>query len=409
MNRRRLVLLLSTASLVSFCACAGSQPGSYPDTNPSSDVGFYDELSPYGTWENVAPYGDCWVPLDVPVGWRPYTEGYWENTDYGWMWISQDPWGQTPYHYGRWAEDDSYGWVWVPDDDEVWAPAWVAWRYGGGYVGWAPLPPDVGWQSGTGLSVSAADLDQRIARDSWCFAPTRAFGTTRMSASVLPPSRNLTLISLTLNVTHYDVFNSRPAERGLSLDILERDTGRKFQRYQVTDSSSPASRRGSGIRGQTIEVYRPPVTGVRNRPVRPTPETQPAPSPAVIQRLDADQRQFDQRMQKERAALGREHQNELKQQGKPGAPGDLLRQQQQQAELKAQQDREAKERRALDQRRKIVQDRQRNQGQGRGQGQGKGNAQGQGRGQGQGKGQGQGQGQGANPDSAQGSRSRPGR
>jgi hypothetical protein len=211
---------------------------------------------------------------------------------------------------------------------------------------------------------------------------------------MLPPSRNLTLISLTLNVTRYDVYNSRPAERGLSLDILERDTGRKFQRYQVLDSSSPTNPRGSGIRGRTIQVYRPPVTGVRNRPARPTPQEQPAPSPAVIQRLDADQRQFDQRMQKERAALGREHQNELKQ-GQPRAPADQIRQQQQ-AELKAQQEREVKERRALDQRRKIVQDRQRNQGQGKGQSQGKG------RGRAQGRPQGRGQGQGAGPDSAQG-------
>jgi hypothetical protein len=254
------------------------------------------------------------------------------------MWISQDPWGGIPYHYGRWAYDAYYGWLWVPGDDEVWAPAWVAWRYGGGYVGWAPLPPDVGWQSGVGLSVSVSDLDQRIGRDSWCFAPTQNFGTTRLSASVLPPSRNLTLISLTLNVTRYEVFNSRPAERGLSLDILERDTGRKFQRYQVMDSSSPATRRGSGIRGQTIQVYRPPVSGVRNRPVRPTPQQQSAPPPAVIKRLDADQRQFDQRMQQERAALGREHQRELKQQGQARAPADQIRQQQQ-AEMQAQQER----------------------------------------------------------------------
>ncbi|MCY1060360.1 hypothetical protein OV142_35060 [Nannocystis sp. SCPEA4] len=29
--------------------------------------------------------------------------------------------------------------MWVPG--EVWAPAWVDWRWGGGYVAWAPLPP----------------------------------------------------------------------------------------------------------------------------------------------------------------------------------------------------------------------------------------------------------------------------
>jgi hypothetical protein len=186
------------------------------------------------------------------------------------------------------------------------------------------------------------DLDQRIGRDDWCFAPTRDFGTSRLSATVLPPSRNLTLISLTLNVTHYDVYNSRPAERGLSLETLERDTGRKFQRYQVVDASSPVNRYGTGIRGQTIEVYRPPATVATSRPARPSPGAQPAPPPAVIQRLDTDQKQFDQRMQKERAALQREHQNELKR-GRPGVAADQVRQQQQ-AELQAQQDREAKER-----------------------------------------------------------------
>lgn len=389
MKLRTLRVLLYAVPLVGICACASTESGPYAASDISASVNIYDALTPYGTWENVGSYGTCWVPLDVPVGWRPYTQGYWEYTDYGWMWISQDPWGDTPYHYGRWADDDTYGWVWVPDDDEVWAPAWVAWRYGDGYVGWAPLPPDVGWQSGIGLSVNVTDLDQRIDRDSWCFAQARDFGTTRMSASVVPPSRNMTLISLTLNVTHYDVYNSRPAERGLSLETLERDTGRKFQRYQVVDASAP-TKRGSVVRGQTIEVYRPPASAQGNRTPRPSLEAQPGPSPAVLQRLDQDQRQFEQRMQKERAALQREHQAELKN-GKTGVNADQIRQQQQ-AELKAQQDRETRERRALDQRRKVAQDRQRNKEQG--QPQGKGNP----HGQDQGKSQGNGQGQGDNHD-----------
>src|SRR5690349_9153111 len=77
------------------------------------------------------------------------------------------------------------------------------------------------------------DLDQRIGGDSWCFASTRDFGSTRISGSVLPPAVNVTLIVQTQNVTHYDVVNSRPADHGLSLEVLERDTGRKFQNYQI--------------------------------------------------------------------------------------------------------------------------------------------------------------------------------
>ena len=47
-------------------------------------------------------------------------------------------WGVVTYHYGRWYEDPREGWVWVPGS--TWAPAWVSWREGGGYCGWALRP-----------------------------------------------------------------------------------------------------------------------------------------------------------------------------------------------------------------------------------------------------------------------------
>ena len=31
------------------------------------------------------------------------------------------------------------GWCWIPGT--TWGPAWVNWRWGGGYVGWAPMAP----------------------------------------------------------------------------------------------------------------------------------------------------------------------------------------------------------------------------------------------------------------------------
>ncbi len=65
--------------------------------------------------------------------------GRWIWTDDGWYWASDEPWGWAAYHYGRWYYDDYYGWIWIPGYD--WAPAWVEWRYGGDYIGWAPLGP----------------------------------------------------------------------------------------------------------------------------------------------------------------------------------------------------------------------------------------------------------------------------
>jgi len=363
MIRRRVLLTLLAALVVTGIQTASHSPA-YAVAQISASVDFYDELSPYGSWEHISRYGDCWVPLDVSVGWRPYTVGYWVDTDYGWMWISEDPWGGIPYHYGRWAYDSYYGWVWVPDDDEIWAPAWVAWRYGDDYVGWAPLPPDAGWESGSGLTINVSVLDRRINRSGWCFTPVRTFGTTRIRSYVLPPSRNVTLLSRTRNVTRYEVYNSLPAERGLRPEILERATGRTFQRYRVVDSRSP-NLRNVAIQGRTVEVYRPMISGVRERRARFAPEGDSRSSRAMIRRQESEQRRFDQRMRQERGVLQREHQRELGQQNRDRAQDGEMRQRQQ-AEIRAQQERETQERRSLDERRRIAGDERRNQGEGRG-------------------------------------------
>ena len=65
---------------------------------------FYDNLSG-GNWLEVEGYGYGWQP-DIAVSdpnWRPYADGYWAYTDYGWTWISYEDFGWATYHYGRWA------------------------------------------------------------------------------------------------------------------------------------------------------------------------------------------------------------------------------------------------------------------------------------------------------------------
>lgn len=100
---------------------------------------FHAPLAAHGTWITVGTYGRCWRPAGVSVSWRPYTFGRWVWTDCGWYWESDEPWAWACYHYGNWIFDPQFGWVWVPGVE--WSPAWVSWRIGGGYCGWAPLPP----------------------------------------------------------------------------------------------------------------------------------------------------------------------------------------------------------------------------------------------------------------------------
>ena len=108
------------------------------------DAEFRIALSPYGRWQRHARWGEVWLPDPVPADWRPYTRGRWIYTDdWGWYWEAADEeaaWGWVAYHYGRWVNDHDLGWIWIPGDE--WGPAWVDWRYGDEYVGWAPLPPD---------------------------------------------------------------------------------------------------------------------------------------------------------------------------------------------------------------------------------------------------------------------------
>ncbi len=103
---------------------------------------FYNELSPYGRWVNYPDYGQVWISNET--GFEPYsTNGHWQFTNYGWMWVSNYNWGWAPFHYGRWAYLNNYGWAWVPGYE--WAPAWVGWCNYDGYYGWAPLSPGIGF------------------------------------------------------------------------------------------------------------------------------------------------------------------------------------------------------------------------------------------------------------------------
>lgn len=249
-----LALLLGMAALG---GCAGTYYDQSEPAGYDADYGyFYDALSPYGAWYDVAPYGWVWSPYDIPVGWRPYTDGRWVDTEYGWTWLSDDPWGWAPYHYGRWAWDRYYGWIWVPGN--VWAPAWVAWRYGDGWIGWAPLPPQVGW-SGSDLDYGSYDAGRDISRYRWSFCKEEDFTATRVRTVVVPRSRNVTLLGTTKDVTRYGSADGHPAIRGFTSAMLQRDLNRPVARYQVTDAPGVGRDRAAVVRGDAVEMYRPVI------------------------------------------------------------------------------------------------------------------------------------------------------
>ena len=155
---------------------------------PSVDV-FYDQLAPHGTWFEDPSFGWVFAPLDG--GYVPYTNGRWTSTDYGFTWVSNDPFGWATDHYGRWVWSNR--WVWRPDT--TWGPAWVQWRQGDGYVGWAPLGysddayfPEDHWRFLPATYVLAADSPRYLIR-----GPVRSYlsatWTVRRFGRDQPPVR----------------------------------------------------------------------------------------------------------------------------------------------------------------------------------------------------------------------------
>src|SRR5215469_8916308 len=195
----------------------------------------YDNLSG-GNWIEVGGYGYGWQP-DIAVSdpnWRPYSDGYWAYTDYGWTWISYEDFGWATYHYGRWANLADYGWIWFPGSDLEWGPAWVSWRFGGDYVGWAPLPPRGLGVVCEGQPIGArVDLDFNIGPQYYNFVDIRFIGEPVLRDRIFPVSQNVTYINDTVNVTNITTKNNVVYNYGPDYDVLSQHSSRPIQRLNI--------------------------------------------------------------------------------------------------------------------------------------------------------------------------------
>ena len=161
---------------------------------------FFDALDPYGDWDDVEGYGPVFQPREAQRdrNWRPYTDGEWVWSDYGWAWRSNEAHGWATSHYGRWVRHAREGWMWVPGSE--WAPAWVSWRKSDTHIGWAPLPPEA--HSGRGFNASVDDYYDIGARNYNFVLRERFSGGRSYVGSIVPLERNVTIIQTTTNVTN---------------------------------------------------------------------------------------------------------------------------------------------------------------------------------------------------------------
>jgi hypothetical protein len=217
--------LVFAAALVAAFLAFASPPAALADVTVSIAV-FHDELAPHGRWVTAGSYGTCWAPTGVVAGWQPYVDGEWVWTDYGWTWVSEDPWADVVYHYGTWVWTDPYGWVWVPGT--VWAPAWVTWAYTDDYVGWAPVPPSL-----TVSTVGYVGAPVVVSAARYVFVPTARFAGTPIATARVPAQQAPTILARATRVTRFPVSGGIVHTAGPPPERIEKAIGHPVPRGSV--------------------------------------------------------------------------------------------------------------------------------------------------------------------------------
>lgn len=215
---------------------AGPPPGA-PMMSPED---FYNGLAPYGQWYEVPSYGWCWQPfVATNPGWQPYCDdGRWRWSDCGWYWQSGYPWGGGPFHYGRWWRDPGYGWLWQPGS--TWAPAWVCWRDNSQYCGWAPLPPDSGFNEHSGFTFHGApvgpDNGFGLSASDFTFVDFDHFLDGNVREHRVEPSRSENLVAATTVGNHFRIDSKhRLVDRGIGLQRVQQHTPYPIPQVAVVD------------------------------------------------------------------------------------------------------------------------------------------------------------------------------
>lgn len=216
---------------------------------------FYESLSPYGEWIAVGGGVYAWRPVGVVVGWRPYTVGRWVWTEYGWYWVSDEPWGWAVFHYGRWYYDDFYGWIWIPGYD--WAPAWVEWRYGGDYIGWAPLGPYAVFSIHWGIHYRTRWY---TPHHWWSFVHCRYVSSPHLHRYVYRPEENTRYIGVTRTGGSVRYAGGRIVTRGPEREFVERQGRVRLEPVRIREvTDTPVERIVREDNREQIEVYRPRI------------------------------------------------------------------------------------------------------------------------------------------------------
>ncbi len=176
----------------------------------------------------------------------------------------------------------------------VWAPSWVSWREGGGYVGWAPLPPDSDFEGGI-IVAERVVVEPRF----FVFVEHRHFcEPIRPSVLVV----NQTVIHKTVNITRITRVNNTVINNGPSLNVIERNNpGRvvkvKVERQRTMPAEVIKARQAQRESGQ---ITRPEVIRGARRQADRTAEVRLLVTKNIHRRASAPTGQAKKELKRER-------------------------------------------------------------------------------------------------------------
>jgi len=234
-----------------------------PETDQNISF-FYEALYPYGNWITID--GDwCWRPNAATISpdWAPYCRhGHWVWSDWGWCWVSDYSWGWAPFHYGRWFRHRTHGWCWMPDYE--WGPAWVSWRRGGDYCGWAPLPPHTRYVNNEGFYYRDkrvnVDFEFNLTFNDYFFVPEKDFCDPHPWVYMVPTGRNRDMYRNTEHIRNsYGFEHDHIFNHGLPAEDISKITNRPVTPITIApDNIKPGEPIHRGwIKENRLVIYKP--------------------------------------------------------------------------------------------------------------------------------------------------------
>jgi hypothetical protein len=129
--------------------------------------------------------------------------------------------------------------VWVPG--RVWGPAWVAWRSGGGYYGWAPLGPSI-------------SININFPSFYWTFVPQTYITSHHIYNHYIPSTQVVNLYHNTTVIKNNYRINNRVYVYGPKKQDIERVTNSQVAVYRVDRLNQPGQ---SQVEGRSVRIYQP--------------------------------------------------------------------------------------------------------------------------------------------------------